>query len=99
MGKIVDKGIADTNNMGAAMAPAAHATITAHFKDTGRSPSSYDLIVTGDLGTLGSELLIELLRQDGIQMKNHADCGARSRTSTAEAQAAGAAPRCSPGIC
>ncbi len=76
VGKIVDKGIADTNNMGAAMAPAAHATITAHFKDTGRSPSSYDLIVTGDLGTLGSELLIELLRQDGIQMKNHADCGA-----------------------
>ena len=76
VGKIVDKGIADTNNMGAAMAPAAHATITAHFKDTGRSPSSYDLLVTGDLGTLGSELLIELLRQDGIQMKNHADCGA-----------------------
>ena len=76
VGKIVDKGIADTNNMGAAMAPAAHATITAHFKDTGRSPSSYDLIVTGDLGTLGSELLIELLRQDGIQMKNHTDCGA-----------------------
>ncbi len=75
-GKIVDKGVTDTNNMGAAMAPAAHATITAHFKDTGRSPSSYDLIVTGDLGTLGSELLIELLRQDGIQMSSHVDCGA-----------------------
>ena len=75
VGKIVDKGVTDTNNMGAAMAPAAHATITAHFSDTGRSPSSYDLIVTGDLGTLGSELLIELLRQDGIQVKNHADCG------------------------
>ena len=75
VGKIVDKGVTDTNNMGAAMAPAAHATITAHFNDTGRSPSSYDLIVTGDLGTLGSELLIELLRQDGIQVKNHADCG------------------------
>ncbi len=76
VGKIVDKGITDTNNMGAAMAPAAHATITAHFQDTGRSPSSYDMIFTGDLGVLGSELLIELLRQDGIQMKNHADCGA-----------------------
>ena len=75
-GKIVDKGITDTNNMGAAMAPAAHATITAHFSDTGRSPSSYDLIVTGDLGVLGSELLIELLRKDGIQLHNHADCGA-----------------------
>ena len=76
VGKIVDKGVTDTNNMGAAMAPAAHATITAHFQDTGRSPSSYDMIFTGDLGVLGSELLIELLRQDGIQVKNHADCGA-----------------------
>ena len=75
VGKIVDKGVTDTNNMGAAMAPAAHATITAHFQDTGRSPSSYDMIFTGDLGVLGSELLIELLRQDGIQVKNHADCG------------------------
>ena len=75
VGKIVDKGITDTNNMGAAMAPAAHDTIMAHFRDTGRSPSSYDLIVTGDLGSLGSELLVELLRRDGIQLKNHADCG------------------------
>ena len=75
VGKIVDKGIKDANNMGAAMAPAAYDTITAHFKDTGRTPSSYDLIVTGDLGSLGSELLLELLRKDGIQMPNHADCG------------------------
>ena len=72
----MDKGVTDTNNMGAAMAPAAHATITAHFNDTGRSPSSYDMIFTGDLGVLGSELLIELLRKDGIQLHNHADCGA-----------------------
>ncbi len=76
VGKIVDKGITDTNNMGAAMAPAACDTISAHFQDTGRKPSDYDLIVTGDLGTLGSELLLELLRRDGIQMPNHADCGA-----------------------
>ena len=76
VGKIVDKGVTDTNNMGAAMAPAAHDTIISHFCDTGRSPSSYDMIFTGDLGVLGSELLIELLRQDGIQVKNHADCGA-----------------------
>ena len=75
VGRIVDKGITDTNNMGAAMAPAAHATITAHFQDTGRSPSSYDMIFTGDLGVLGSELLIELLKKDGIQLHNHADCG------------------------
>ena len=58
VGKIIDKGITDTNNMGAAMAPAAYDTISAHFRDTGRSPNSYDLIVTGDLGSLGSELLL-----------------------------------------
>ena len=66
VGKITDKGITDTNNMGAAMAPAAFETLKAHFSDTGRSPSSYDMIFTGDLGTLGSELLVELLRKDGI---------------------------------
>ena len=76
VGKIVDKGVTDTNNMGAAMAPAACDTILAHFRDTGRSPSSYDMIVTGDLGTLGSELLVELLRREGIQLHNHSDCGA-----------------------
>ena len=75
VGRIVDKGITDTNNMGAAMAPAAHATLTAHFQDTGRSPSSYDMIFTGDLGVLGSELLMELLKKGGVQMNNHADCG------------------------
>lgn len=76
VGKIVDKGITDTNNMGAAMAPAACSTMLTHFSDTGRSPSSYDMIFTGDLGTLGSELLVELLRKEGIQIQNHADCGA-----------------------
>ena len=74
-GKIVDKGITDTNNMGAAMAPAAFDTITAHLRDTGRKPSDYDLIVTGDLGVLGSELLLELLRREGLQLPNHMDCG------------------------
>ena len=55
--------------------PAAFDTITAHFRDTGRKPSDYDLIVTGDLGVLGSELLLELLRREGLQLPNHADCG------------------------
>ena len=62
--------------MGAAMAPAAYDTISAHLKDTGREPGYYDLIVTGDLGLLGSELLLELLSRDGIELNNHADCGA-----------------------
>ena len=74
-GRVVDKGIKDANNMGAAMAPAAWDTISAHLRDTGRSPSDYDLIVTGDLGELGSQLLLELLERDGIQLSNHTDCG------------------------
>lgn len=75
-GKIVDWGVTDTNNMGAAMAPAACSTIAAHLRDTGRTPDFYDLIVTGDLGLLGSELLLELLERENIKVKNHADCGA-----------------------
>ena len=59
VGKIVDKGICDANNMGAAMAPAAYATIQAHLQDTGRKPSYYDLIVTGDLGSLGKEIVLD----------------------------------------
>lgn len=53
--------------MGAAMAPAACDTIAAHLQDTGRSPGFYDLIVTGDLGRLGSQLLLELLEQQGYR--------------------------------
>ena len=74
-GKIVDKGIKDANNMGAAMAPAAADTILAHFRDTGRKPSDYDLVITGDLGQLGHQLLAELLNQQGLQLPNLADCG------------------------
>ena len=74
-GKIVDKGIRDTNNMGAAMAPAAWDTIRTHLNDTGRAPGFYDLIVTGDLGRLGSELMKELARRDGVTLDRHADCG------------------------
>ena len=74
-GKIVDKGIQDANNIGAAMAPAAYDTIQAHFRDTGRRPSDYDLIVTGDLGSLGKEILLDLFHRDGIEFKNLEDCG------------------------
>lgn len=75
-GKIVDKGIKDANNMGAAMAPAAVDTLLAHFKDTGRSPSYYDLIVTGDLGHIGKEIVTEMMMTYGYNMKNvYNDCG------------------------
>ena len=75
-GKIVDKGIKDANNMGAAMAPAAVDTILTHFKDTGRNPSYYDAIISGDLGYIGKEIVIEMLQTYGYNVKsNYNDCG------------------------
>ena len=75
VGKIVDKGICDANNMGAAMAPAAYDTLKAHFKDTGRNPTYYDLIVTGDLGKLGHEIVADFFTKDGMKLNNYTDCG------------------------
>ncbi len=76
IGKIVDLGVSDANNMGAAMAPAAAYVIKTFLQDTAMEPSDFDAIVTGDLGTVGSKLLIELLRGDGIDISDrHRDCG------------------------
>ena len=75
-GKIVDYGVRDSMNMGAAMAPAAAACIAAHLEDFSRSPSYYDKIITGDLGAVGREILIDLLRQKNIEIGSfHTDCG------------------------
>ena len=75
-GKIVDMGIKDANNMGAAMAPAALSTLIAHFEDTGRKPNYYDAIITGDLGYIGKEILTELALDKGYNIKNnYNDCG------------------------
>lgn len=75
-GKIVDKGIKDANNMGAAMAPAAVDTLLTHFKDTDRNPSYYDAIITGDLGYIGKEIVIEMMQTYGYNIKpNYNDCG------------------------
>ena len=75
-GKIVDLGIKDANNMGAAMAPAAVDTLLTHFSDTGRSPSYYDAILTGDLGHIGKAIMIELMKKHGFNIKNnYNDCG------------------------
>lgn len=65
-GKITDMGIKDANNMGAAMAPAALDTLITHFKDTGRNPSYYDVIITGDLGHIGKNILIDLARKKRV---------------------------------
>ncbi len=75
-GKIVDMGIKDANNMGAAMAGAAEDTLIRHFKDTGRNPSYYDAIFTGDLGHIGKDILIDLASSKGYNIKsNYNDCG------------------------
>ena len=75
-GRIADLGIKDANNMGAAMAPAAAQTLHDYLTDTGASPSDYDLILTGDLGAVGCELMDEILEKDGIDIREiHNDCG------------------------
>lgn len=74
-GKIVDKGIADANNMGAAMAPAAYDTLSAFFRDTGTKPAEYDLIITGDLGELGHAIVQDFFQKDGVELANFQDCG------------------------
>ena len=76
VGTVTELGIKDANNMGAAMAPAAYETIRAHFADFNRSCDDFDLIVTGDLGHLGKELVLELARRDGLNLGGKlADCG------------------------
>ena len=75
-GKIVDLGIKDANNMGSAMAPAAADVIVNNFKDFNIEPSYYDMIFTGDLGYIGKELTIELVKKEGFDIsKNYTDCG------------------------
>ena len=75
-GKVVDLGITDANNMGAAMAPAACDTLTALFRDTGTKPEDYDGIFTGDLGALGHRIVVEQMAKRGYDMgQRYQDCG------------------------
>ncbi|MBQ8278985.1 MAG: stage V sporulation protein AD [Roseburia sp.] len=75
-GVIEDYGIKDSMNMGAAMAPAARSVIRQHFLDFGRKPEDFDLIITGDLGIVGQEILLKLLKDDGYDISQvHRDCG------------------------
>lgn len=75
-GKVMDFGISDVNNMGAAMAPAAMETMISVFHDTKTTPDDYDLIITGDLGKLGAEILMDLMEQQGYKLReNYCDCG------------------------
>lgn len=76
IGKIVDYGIKDPNAMGSAMAPAASDTLWRHLQDTGRTPAYYDMIYTGDLGSVGKQLVIQLMQEKGLDISdNYQDCG------------------------
>ena len=76
VGRVIDYGVIDANNMGAAMAGAAADTLYTHFVETGLEPDAYDLIISGDLGTLGSRIFKDLVWEKGFDIeKQHVDCG------------------------
>jgi stage V sporulation protein AD len=90
MGKVVDMGIKDPFDMGSAMAPAAVSTLQTHFNDTGRTPQTYDLIVTGDLASVGYPIVKELLLAEGYDMDQvYNDCGLMIFTPDQEVFAGG----------
>ena len=76
IGRVVDLGVTDMNNMGAAMAPAAWDTLRQYFTDTGTSPGDYDKIITGDLAQVGSDLLVRLAAEENCDLRpRYTDCG------------------------
>ena len=75
-GKVIDKGITDPGNMGAAMAPAAVDTLLTYFRETGASPADFDIIATGDLGVEGTRIVEQLLLAEGLDLcQKYSDCG------------------------
>ena len=98
-GKVIDFGVADVNNMGAAMAPAACNTIKAHLTNMKRTVDDYDFIATGDLGKLGSEILIDLMEHENIILKqNYSDCGCMIYDKTERVFMGGSGAGCSASV-
>ncbi len=96
LGRVIDYGETDTNNMGASMAPAVCDTILNHFTDLNRSPQDYDLIITGDLGSVGSALAREVLKKSGYDMGNNFnDCGMLVYSPNQDMHAGGSGCGCS----
>lgn len=97
IGRIVDMAIKDANNMGAAMAPAAADTLHRHFQDTGRSPADYDLIITGDLGRVGHDVLLALMQERGCPLDptRYIDCGLEIFSEDQDTHAGGSGCGCS----
>ena len=100
IGRVVDMGVTDANNMGAAMAPAAASTIMRHLTDTNRTPDDFDCLITGDLGQVGSELLYELLRKNDVPLgpKKHMDCGLSMFSASQDVHAGGSGCGCSASL-
>ena len=100
IGKPIDLGVTDASNMGAAMAPAAADTLHQHFMDTGRTPADYDMIVTGDLGMVGSAILRELMGEKGMPLKEnrHEDCGLMIFSPEQDTHAGGSGCGCSASV-
>ncbi|WP_123054384.1 stage V sporulation protein AD [Clostridium sp. JN-1] len=100
IGRVVDMGLTDPFNMGAAMAPAAVATIEAHFRDLNIDPSYYDVIATGDLGSVGHEIASELLKKHGLEIPKEifTDCGLLIYKGTQPVMAGGSGCGCSAAV-
>ena len=97
IGVPVDLGINDVNNLGAAMAPAAASTIATHFASLKRDASYYDLVLTGDLGCVGSEILKDYLETVyNIRLKKYMDAGCELYLDSQETYAGGSGPACLP---
>lgn len=98
-GKVVDMGLKDPNDMGAAMAPAARATILRHLDDTGRQLHDYDLIVTGDLARVGLALLADLLTEAGQDPADRLDdCGLRMYSPDQDVHSGGSGAGCAAAV-
>ena len=99
IGKVIDYGIKDVNNMGAAMAPAAVMCVIEHFENTKTNFNDYDFIVTGDLGKLGSEIFIDLMNYNGYKnFKNYKDCGHMIFNSNQKSFQGGSGAGCSASV-
>lgn len=96
LGRVMDLGTTDSNNMGTSMAPAATDTLINHFRDTGRTPADYDLILTGDLGKVGKSISREMLQKEGYDPgESFEDCGVLIYSDKQDAHAGGSGCACS----
>ncbi|MBQ6686711.1 MAG: stage V sporulation protein AD [Firmicutes bacterium] len=99
IGRVVDPGIKDVNQMGAAMAPAAVDTLLTHFRDLERSPQEYDVILSGDLGNIGKNILIDLMEKQGCPVADrYNDCGALMYNESQDVHSGGSGCGCSASI-